>query len=97
MKPNKYLINENELLTFLRYEILYKWKCSINQNPDNTEFGHYLINETPYQPNSKFIQSFCETKEERKDPIKTGVYEDILPADVARYQLKTLYKPYQEN
>ena len=63
----------------------------------NENFGFYLLKETPYQPDSDFIQSLCETKEEHENPIKTGVYEDILPADVARYQAATLYKPYKES
>ena len=92
MKSNKYLINENELLTFLRYEILYKWKSSVKK--DNS-FSYYLINKTPYQPDSEFIQSLCKTDEEHADPISTGIYEDILPADIAKYQLKALYKPYK--
>ncbi len=93
----KYLINKNELLSFLRYEILYKWKCYAEEHPLNPSFEYYLIHNTPYQPNHDFIQSLCETKEEHEDPIGTGVYEDILPADVARYQLTALYKPYKEN
>ena len=93
----RYLINKNELLAFLRYELLYKWKESAKINPENESFGTYLLNETPYQPDSNFIQSLCKTKEEKADPIKTGIYEDILPTDVARYQLTTLYKPYKEN
>lgn len=94
MKFNQYLINENELLAFLRYEILYKWKSSIKKEDS---FSYYLINETPYQPDSEFIQSLCNTDEEHADPIGTGIYENILPADVARYQAATLYKPYKEN
>jgi len=39
----------------------------------------------------------CKTKEEHDDPVGTMVYEDILPADVARYQAATLYKPYKES
>ncbi len=97
MKSNKYLISENELLAFLRYEILYKWKTATNIETDNDEFAHYLMNETPYQPDSEFIQSLCETEEEKNNPIESGIYEDILPSDVARYQLTTLYKPYKEN
>lgn len=94
----KYLINENELLAFLRYEILYKWKEEATRlNYENKSFGSYLLKETPYQPDSDFIQSLCKTKEEHEDPIKTGIYEEILPADVARYQAATLYKPYKEN
>ena len=93
---DKYLINKNELLSFLRYEILYKWKCVAEHDSDASKFSHYLINETPYQPDSDFIQSLCETDEEHEDPIGTGIYEDILPGDVARYQLKSLYKPYQK-
>lgn len=94
---DKYLINKNNLLSFLRYEILYKWKSSIDKNSNNNDFAYYLLNETPYQPKSDFIQSLCKTKEEHEDPIGTGIYKDILPADVARYQLKTLYKPYINN
>ena len=97
MEPNKYLISKDDLLAFLRYEILYKWREAAKIDPDNDEFSHYLQNETPYQPDSEFIQSLCETDEEHADPIDTGVYEDILPADVARYQAATLYKPYKES
>ena len=32
-----------------------------------------------------------------EDHIDAGIYEDILPADVARYQVATLYKPYKES
>ena len=94
---DKYLISKNDLLAFLRYEILYKWKEAAKLNPENEDFGFYLLKETPYQSDSDFIQSLCETKEEHENPIKTGVYEDILPADVARYQVATLYKPYEES
>lgn len=97
MKSDKYLINKNDLLAFLRYEILYKWRAAAKIDPDNNKFSHYLQNETPYQPDSEFIQSLCETDKEHADPIGTGVYEDILPADVARYQAATLYKPYKES
>ena len=93
---NKYLIDKNELLSFLRYKILYKWKKSIELNPKNKNFGFYLLNETSYQPNSDFIQSLCKTEEERKDPIKMQIYDDILPADVARYEITALYKSYKE-
>ena len=55
------------------------------------------MNETPYQPNSDFIQLLCRTQEEHENPVSTNVYKDILPADVAKYQLETLYKPYKEN
>ena len=94
---DKYLINKNELLAFLRYEILYKWKCVAETNDKAKDFSYYLQNETPYHPNSEFIQSLCKTKEEHDDPIGTMVYEDILPADVAKYQAATLYKPYKES
>lgn len=96
LESNKYLIDKNELLAFLRYEILYKWKESTKYNLDES-FGSYLLKNTPYQPDSDFIQSLCKTEEEHKDPIKTGIYDDILPADVAKYQAETLYKPYKEN
>lgn len=92
----KYLISKNNLLSFLRYEILYKWKEAVKMDLDNKNFGYYLLHETPYQPDSDFIQSLCETDEEREDPVAAGVYEDILPADVARYQADTLYTPYKE-
>ena len=85
----KYLITKNELLAFLRYEILYKWKQSSDEN-----FGDYLLKDTVYQPDHEFIQSFCRTKEEKEDPIAAGIYKDILPADVARYQASNLYKPF---
>ena len=94
---DKYLISKNDLLAFLRYEILYKWKEAAKLNPENEDFGSYLLKETSYQPNSDFIQSLCKTKEEHEDPIKTGIYKDILPADIARYQAATLYKPYKED
>lgn len=94
---DKYLINKNDLLIFLRYEILYKWKTAAKLNPENEDFGFYLLKETPYQPDSDFIQSLCETKEEHENPIEAGIYNDILPADVARYQAATLYKPYKES
>jgi len=94
---DKYLINKNDLLAFLRYEILYKWKEAAKLNSENENFGSYLLKETPYQPDSDFIQSFCKTKEEHENPIHTGIYEEIRPADVARYQIATLYKPYKEN
>ena len=94
---DKYLINKNELLAFLRYELLYKWKEAAKINPMNEDFGFYLINETPYQPDSDFIQSLCKTDNEHENPIEAGIYDDILPADVARYQLTTLYKPYKES
>lgn len=97
MELNKYLINKNDLLAFLRYEILYKWKEAAKLNPENEDFGFYLLKETPYQPDSDFIQSLCETKEEHENPIETGIYNDILPADVARYQAATLYKLYKES
>lgn len=92
----KYLISKNELNAFLRYELLYKWKEAAKIRPENEDFGFYLLNETPYQPNSDFIQSLCETDEERANPIEAGVYGEILPADVARYQAATLYTPYKE-
>ena len=91
-----YLISENELNAFLRYETLYKWK-SFAQREGKTSFADYLLRDTPYQPDSDFIQSLCETDEERANPVETGVYEDILPADLARYQTATLYKPYKES
>ena len=94
---DKYLINKNDLLTFLRYEILYKWKTAAKLNPENEDFGFYLLKETSYQPDSDFIQSLCETKEEHENPIEAGIYNDILPADIARYQAATLYKPYKES
>ena len=94
---DKYLINKNDLLTFLRYQILYKWKEAAKIDPNNNKFSYYLKNNTIYRPNSEFIQSLCTTDEERADPIGMGIYEDILPADVARYQMTTLYKPYKEN
>ena len=97
MKSDKYLISKDDLLAFLRYEILYKWKEAAKLNPENEDFGFYLLKETPYQPDSDFIQSLCETKEEHENPIETGIYNDILPADVARYQAATLYKPYKES
>ena len=97
MESNKYLISKDDLLAFLRYEILYKWRTAAKINPENEDFGLYLLKETPYQPDSEFIQSLCETDEEHADPIDTGVYEDILPADVARYQAATLYEPYKES
>lgn len=89
---DKYLINKNELLSFLRYEILYKWKEARKMQPDkNNTFAEYLINSSIYQPDHEFIQSLCITEEERKDPIETGVYNEILPADLARYQAETFY------
>lgn len=94
---DKYLISKNDLLAFLRYEILYKWKEAAKLNPENKDFGFYLLKETPYQPDSDFIQSLCETKEEHENPIEAGIYNDILPADVARYQAATLYKSYKES
>ena len=94
---DKYLISKNDLLAFLRYEILYKWKEAAKLNSEYENFGFYLLSETPYQPDSDFIQSFCETKEEHENPIETDIYDDILPADVARYQAATLYKPYKES
>ena len=97
MESNKYLISKDDLLAFLRYEILYKWRAAAKLNPENEDFGFYLLKETPYQPDSDFIQSLCETKEEHENPIETGIYNDILPADVARYQAATLYKPYKES
>jgi len=33
----------------------------------------------------------------RQTAIEAGIYNDILPADVARYQAATLYKPYKES
>ena len=36
---DKYLISKNELLSFLRYEILYKWKEAAKLNPENKNFG----------------------------------------------------------
>ena len=95
-KDNKYLISNNELLGFLRYELLYKWKNWQARAITQDTFGDYLLNNTNFQPNHEFIQSLCRTEEERKDPIKAGIYNDILPADIARYQLKTLYKPFNE-
>lgn len=94
---DKYLINKSELIAFLRYELLYKWHNAEKLNPEkNNTFAKYLIHSTPYQPNHEFIQSLCQTEEEHNDPIGTGVYEDILPANVARYQAATLYSPYKE-
>ncbi len=92
----KYLISKNEMLSFLRYEILYKWRQSAKIKPENETFENYLLNETPYQPNHPFIQGLCLTKEEKADPIKTNIYKHILPADVARYQLKEQYTPYNQ-
>lgn len=94
---DKYIINYNELLSFLRYQILYKWKAAIEKSPKNKDFGNYLLNETPYQPNHQFIQSICLDDEERKDPVAAGIYNQILPGDVARYQASTIYSPYKEN
>lgn len=95
---DKYLINKDDLLAFLRYEILYKWREAAKINPDKNEsFGDYLLHSTPYQPSHEFIQSFCLNDKEREDPIKAGIYNDILPSDVARYQVATLYSPYKEN
>lgn len=92
----KYLISKNEMLSFLRYEILYKWRQSAKIKPENKTFENYLLNDTPYQPNHPFIQSFCSTKEEKEDPINTDIYKHIRPADVARYQLKEQYTPYKK-
>ena len=95
MIMEKYLINKNELLSFLRYEILFKWKAwQEKTKEENRSFKNYLLKNTPYQPEHDFIQNFCKTKKEKQDPINTGVYDDILPSDIARYQLETLYKPY---
>lgn len=90
---NTYIINKNEMLSFLRYKIISKWKIAAEDNSDNTKFSDYLMNETSYSPDSEFIQSFCRTREEHKHPYETGIYDMILPADVARYELKNLYKP----
>lgn len=97
MKRDYYLISKNTLLEFLRYEILYKWKESEKIYPENKSFAKYLLNNTQFIPEHEFIQSLCTTEEEHKDPVKMGIYEDILPADIARYQLNTLYVPYKEN
>ena len=87
---NNYLINENELSSFLKYKILYKWKTSSYPN----SFGEYLYKETSYTPDSDFIQNFCNNENEKQNPYTTGVYEDILPADIARYEVKNLYQPF---
>ncbi len=89
---DKYIISKNDLLIFLRYEILYKWKQSTNPE----DFKLYLLNNTPYQPDHEFIQDLCKNDKERENPIKAGVYNDILPADLARYQADHLYTPYKE-
>lgn len=88
---DKYIISKNDLLIFLRYEILYKWK----QSTSPEDFGLYLLNDTPYQPDHEFIQSLCKNNEERKNPVKTGIYNSVLPADLARYQADRLYTPYK--
>lgn len=91
----KYLITKNELLGFLRYEILYKWEqWQKETDSEDKNFSEYLIKNTPYQPYHELIQSFCITKEEKEDPILNCIYKQILPADVARYQAATLYQPY---
>ena len=92
----KYLLNQNELESLLRYQILYKWKewQKINLEEDKS-FAQYLFSQTPYKPNHEFIQSFCETKEERENPVAAGIYKEIRPADVAKYQMNTLYTIYQ--
>ena len=90
----KYILNQNELQTLVRYEILYKWKEWQNRTEEKSKyFGTYLLKDTPYQPEHEFIQNFCKTNEERTDPIKYNIYEDILPADLARYQTEKLYQP----
>ena len=38
---DKYLINKNDLLTFLRYQILYKWKEAAKIDPNNNKFRYY--------------------------------------------------------
>ena len=40
---DKYLINKNELLAFLRYEILYKWKCVAETNDKAKNFSYYFL------------------------------------------------------
>lgn len=80
-------MESNKIQSALEY-----WRSRLSQ-----DFGFYLLKETPYQPDSDFIQSLCETKEEHENPIEAGIYNDILPADVARYQAATLYKPYKES
>ena len=92
----QYLMDKNEMLSFLRYEILYKWRESAKRKPENTEFKNYLLNETPFKPNHPFIQSLCETKEEKENPIGHEIYDHIRPADIAIYQLETFYTPFKE-
>ena len=88
----KYILNQNELQTLVRYEILYKWRSWQNKTEEeNKSFGNYLLKDTIYIPQHEFIQKFCKTEEEKKDPIKANIYEDILPADLARFQVATIY------
>lgn len=91
----QYLVTQNELDAFLRYELLYKWR-SYSDRIGGATFAEYLLNETCYHPDSEFIQSMCETDAEHEDPVETGVYDDLLPADVARYQASH-YKTYEES
>jgi hypothetical protein len=89
----KYILNQNELASLIRYEILYKWhEWQKIVDEEREDFASYLLADTPYQPDHEFIQSFCETEEEKADPVAAGVYNDIRPADVANYQLKFYIK-----
>ena len=83
----KYILTREQLEFLLRNKINFQWK----KNYEN--FTEYLIEN--YPPDHELIQSFCETDEERKNPLKTGIYKEIRVVDVAKYELK-LYKQYKE-
>lgn len=91
----QYLVKQTDLNALVRYEILFKWKqWQEEMASNNKSFGDYLLEDTPYQPNHEFIQSLCKTKEEKADPINYKIYEDILPSDLARYQVSKFYTPF---
>lgn len=80
-----YLISEEKLLQLISESILLDYIHS-----DEDSFVKYLIKEFP--PQHDFIQSFCFTKAEKKDPIKNGIYLDITIEDIAKYILEKDYK-----
>jgi hypothetical protein len=89
MNIQKYIINQNDLESLMRYELLYKWHewQKLTDDKHNT-FADYLLNDTPYQPDHELIQSFCRTSAEKENPVTAGIYKELRPADVAKYQLK---------
>lgn len=84
-----YILSRNELYVLLKSKVINDWKTS--DEKDET-FARYLLYESEYTPNSEFIQSLCETEEEKLNPFETGVYADITVDDLVNYLIKKYHK-----